>query len=117
MLALVGAQTWVVANFKETQLQHMRVGQLVSVEIDAYPGRDFTARVHSLQAGTGSAFSLLPPENATGNFVKVVQRVPVKLVFEPAPDAALHLVPGMSVRPRVDISDDARGAALQAVAR
>ncbi|MDM4769473.1 HlyD family secretion protein [Solimonas sp. SE-A11] len=117
VMALVGTQTWVVANFKETQLQHMRVGQPVNVEIDAYPGRDFAARVHSLQAGTGSAFALLPPENATGNFVKVVQRVPVKLVFESAPEATLHLVPGMSVQPRVDISDDAHGAALQAVAR
>ncbi|AXQ29971.1 HlyD family secretion protein [Solimonas sp. K1W22B-7] len=114
VLALVGAQTWVVANFKETQLQHMRVGQPVNVEIDAYPGQAFSARVHSLQAGTGSAFALLPPENATGNFIKVVQRVPVKLVFDPAPDAALHLVPGMSVLPRVDISDDAQGAQLQA---
>ncbi|PPE75423.1 hypothetical protein C3942_00570 [Solimonas fluminis] len=117
VLALVGKDTWVVANFKETQLQHMRVGQPVSVGIDAYPGRDFRARVHSLQAGTGSAFALLPAENATGNFVKVVQRVPVKLVFDPAPDADLHLVPGMSAQPRVDISDDAHGAALQAAAR
>lgn len=117
VMALVGAQTWVVANFKETQLQHMRVGQPVSVEIDAYPGRDFHARVHSLQAGTGSAFALLPPENATGNFVKVVQRVPVKLVFDPPPETTLHMAPGMSARPRVDISDDAHGAALQAAAR
>jgi len=116
VLALVGTQTWIVANFKETQLQHMRVGQPVSVEIDAYPGHEFSARVHSLQAGTGSAFSLLPAENATGNFVKVVQRVPVKLVFEPAPDAALNLVPGMSALPRVDIRDEQQGAPLQAAA-
>lgn len=106
VLALVGNAPWIVANFKETQLQHLRVGQPVDVKVDAYPGRHFSARVQSLQAGTGSAFSLLPAENATGNFVKVVQRVPVKLTFDPAPDAALHLAPGMSVVPRVDVRDE-----------
>ncbi|HET8882293.1 MAG TPA: HlyD family secretion protein [Solimonas sp.] len=111
VLALVGDTPWIVANFKETQLRHMRVGQPVTVKIDAYPGHPFHARVDSVQAGTGSAFSLLPPENASGNFVKVVQRVPVKLVFDPAPPADLHLAPGMSVVPRVDIHDD-RGAQL-----
>lgn len=106
VLALVGNTPWIVANFKETQLQHMRIGQPVKIRVDAYPGRDFQARVDSLQAGTGSAFSLLPAENASGNYVKVVQRVPVKLVFDPAPEAELHLVPGMSVVPRVDIAND-----------
>ena len=105
VLALVGDQPWVVANFKETQLEDLRVGQPVEIEVDAYPGRHFSGRVDSLQAGTGSAFSLLPPENASGNFVKVVQRVPVKLVFDPAPDPALHLAPGMSVIPRVDLRE------------
>ncbi|MDB5972993.1 MAG: HlyD family secretion protein [Hydrocarboniphaga sp.] len=109
VLALVGNAPWIVANFKETQLQHMRAGQDVKVKIDAYPAHDFHARVDSVQAGTGSAFSLLPPENASGNFVKVVQRVPVKLVFDPLPDAALHLVPGMSAVTRVDVSTS-RGA-------
>lgn len=106
VLALVGTTPWIVANFKETQLRHMRIGQPVDVKIDAYPGRAFTARVDSVQAGTGSAFSLLPAENASGNFVKVVQRVPVKLVFDPLPPADLYLAPGMSVVPRVDIHDD-----------
>jgi Multidrug resistance efflux pump len=73
---------WVVANFKETQLKKMKVGQSVSVRVDAIPGRDFKAHVESFQVGTGSRFTLLPPENATGNFVKVVQRVPVKIVFD-----------------------------------
>ncbi|NGY03694.1 HlyD family secretion protein [Solimonas terrae] len=106
VLALVGTTPWIVANFKETQLRHMRVGQPVSVEIDAYSGQKFSARVDSVQAGTGSAFSLLPAENASGNFVKVVQRVPVKLVFDPLPSPELHLAPGMSVVPKVDIRDD-----------
>lgn len=106
VLALVGNQPWIVANFKETQLQHLRIGQPVKIKIDAYPARDFHARIDSLQAGTGSAFSLLPAENASGNYVKVVQRVPVKLVFDPAPEAGLHLVPGMSAVPRVDIRND-----------
>ncbi|WP_428309637.1 HlyD family secretion protein [Hydrocarboniphaga sp.] len=106
VLALVGNTPWIVANFKETQLRHMRVGQTVTVKIDAYPDHKFQAKVDSLQAGTGSAFSLLPAENASGNYVKVVQRVPVKLLFDPAPEAGLHLVPGMSVVPRVDVAND-----------
>ena len=112
VLALVGNAPWIVANFKETQLRHMRIGQPATVKIDAYPGRRFRAHVDSLQAGTGSAFSLLPPENASGNFVKVVQRVPVKLVFDPAPPSDLHLAPGMSVVPKVDIRDE-HGAPLE----
>lgn len=111
VLALVGTTPWIVANFKETQLRHMRVGQGVTVKIDAYPDHKFTARVDSVQAGTGSAFSLLPAENASGNYVKVVQRVPVKLVFDPLPPADLYLAPGMSVVPRVDIHDE-HGAQL-----
>jgi len=103
LLAVVGDEPWVVANFKETQLARIRAGQPVSFKIDAYPGYRFTGRVDSVQSGTGSVFSLLPPENATGNFVKVVQRVPVKLVFEPRPDAQHTLVPGMSVVPTIDV--------------
>jgi membrane fusion protein (multidrug efflux system) len=101
LLGIVPADVWVIANFKETQLQHMRVGQPVTVRIDAFPKREFRARVDSLQAGTGARFSLLPPENAVGNFVKVVQRVPVKIVFEEALDTNLDIAPGMSVEPKV----------------
>jgi membrane fusion protein (multidrug efflux system) len=92
---------WVTANFKETQLALMSVGQPVDVTIDAYPGRHFPAHVDSIQAGSGTAFSLLPAENATGNYVKVVQRVPVKIVFEDLPD--VELGPGMSVVPTVKV--------------
>ena len=79
----------------------MRPGQAVSVAVDAYPGRTFQAHVESIQAGSGAAFSLLPPENATGNYVKVVQRVPVKIAFDRPPDVLLG--PGMSVVPQVKV--------------
>jgi membrane fusion protein, multidrug efflux system len=95
-------QIWVVANFKETQLDRMRPGQPVEMEIDAYPERDFRGHVASVQPGSGPAFSLLPPENATGNFVKIVQRVPVKIIIDnPPTDVALG--PGMSVVPTVRV--------------
>jgi membrane fusion protein (multidrug efflux system) len=103
LLALVPDQLWVVANFKETQLTHMRPGQPVQLYIDAYPGRVLTGKVDSIQAGTGARFSLLPPENAVGNYVKVVQRLPVKILFDPPPDAELALAPGMSVVPEVRV--------------
>jgi membrane fusion protein (multidrug efflux system) len=103
LLAIVPRQFWVVANFKETQLTEMRVGQPVQIKVDAYPGRIFSGRVDSIQAGAGARFSLFPPENATGNFIKVVQRVPVKIVFDAAPDAQLALGPGMSVEPSVRV--------------
>jgi len=92
---------WVVANFKETELTHVRAGQSATVTIDTYPGRKFRARVDSVQAGSGAVFSLLPPENATGNYVKVVQRVPVKLTFLPGENKQHLLVPGMSVVPAI----------------
>ena len=98
-------EIWVVANFKETQLDAMRPGQPVSFGIDAYPGREIHGHVASVQPGSGTAFSLLPAENATGNYVKIVQRVPVKVVIDQAPtDVALG--PGMSVVPtvRTDLS-------------
>ncbi len=102
LMALVPLdQVWVTANFKETQLEGMRVGQLVSVEVDAYGGRRFTGKVESIAAATGSRFSLLPPENASGNFVKVVQRVPVKIVLDGTQDPEHLLRPGMSVTPTV----------------
>ena len=98
LLALVPLQeVWVEANFKETQLQHMRPGQRASLHVDAYPDEIFAGTVESLSPGTGSVFSLLPPENATGNFVKVVQRVPVKIRIEPSSSPGVTLRPGMSV--------------------
>jgi membrane fusion protein (multidrug efflux system) len=100
--SLVGNDLWVVADFKETQLRRMHPGQPVSIKIDAYPDTVFTGKVDSIQSGTGAFFSAFPPENATGNFVKIVQRVPVKIVFDPAPDAALALGPGMSIVPTVN---------------
>jgi membrane fusion protein (multidrug efflux system) len=92
---------WVTANFKETQLERMRPGQPAVVEVDAYGGREFKGHVDSLAAATGSRFSLLPPENATGNFVKVVQRVPVRIAIDEKQDAQQLLRPGMSVTAKV----------------
>jgi membrane fusion protein (multidrug efflux system) len=103
LLALVPEDLWVVANFKETQLERMRPGQPVQIRIDAYPHHPFKGKVDSLQAGSGARFSLLPPENAVGNYVKVVQRVPVKIVLDNDPDAGLALGPGMSVVPKVRV--------------
>ncbi len=100
MLALVSNNVWVTANFKETQLQHMKPGDKVDIKVDAYPNRTFKGHIDSIQAGSGAAFSLLPPENATGNYVKIVQRVPVKIVFDEVPDGIV-LGPGMSVVPYV----------------
>jgi membrane fusion protein (multidrug efflux system) len=96
-------EIWVTANFKETQLDTMRPGQPVSLSIDAYPERDIRGHVDSVQPGSGTAFSLLPAQNATGNYVKVVQRVPVKIVFD-NPPADIALGPGMSVVPSVRIN-------------
>jgi membrane fusion protein, multidrug efflux system len=103
LLTIVPRNIWVVANFMETQLASMRPGQRVEIKVDAYPEQVFQGHIDSIQAGTGSRFSLLPPENATGNFVKVVQRVPVKIVFDAAPDPDYLLSPGMSVIPVVQL--------------
>jgi membrane fusion protein (multidrug efflux system) len=103
VMALVPTDVYVTANFKETQLEHMRPGNEVDVHVDAYPSHEFHGRVDSLQAGTGAAFSLLPPENATGNFVKVVQRVPVKIKLDAPADPAYLLAPGMSAEPDVRV--------------
>jgi membrane fusion protein (multidrug efflux system) len=92
----------VVANFKEVQLEHMKVGQRASVRVDAFPDLQLRAHIESLQAGTGARFELLPPENATGNWVKVVQRLPVKLVFDPNQSGLDSLAQGMSVEVSVD---------------
>jgi membrane fusion protein (multidrug efflux system) len=104
LLALVDvANVWVVANYKETQLTHVRPGQPATISVDTHPGLVLHAHVDSIQSGTGSRFSLLPPENASGNFVKVVQRIPVKLVLEPEDRARGLLVPGMSVVPTIRV--------------
>lgn len=94
-------QPWIVANYKEGQLSHMRPGQQVEFTVDGYPGNTFSGRVDSIMAGTGAAFSLLPPENATGNYVKVVQRVPVKIVIDQTSDPLHLLRVGMSVEPTI----------------
>ena len=105
LLAVVEPDVWVVANFKETQLSAMRPGQPVTVNVDTYPGVNFEAHVDSVQRGSGARFSLLPPENATGNYVKVVQRVPVKIVFDdPRQIREYVLGPGMSVVPTVNVA-------------
>jgi membrane fusion protein (multidrug efflux system) len=103
LLALVPAGVWVVANFKETQLKNMHPGQVVQIRVDAYAGRKFLGHVDSIQRGSGARFSVLPPENAAGNYVKVVQRVPVKILFDDPPDPNFPFGPGMSVEPKVRV--------------
>ena len=105
LLASIPSNIWVTANFKENQLALMRPGQPVEIEVDALGGRTFKGHVDSVQMGSGAAFSLLPPENATGNYVKVVQRVPVKILFDPIPNVGLPLGPGDSVVPTVKVQD------------
>jgi len=107
MASLVQPDLWVTANFKETAVGRLRPGQAVALTVDAYPGKTFKGRVESIQPGSGAVFSLLPPENATGNYVKIVQRVPVKIVFDEPLDPAYVLAPGMSVVPVVEISSGA----------
>lgn len=103
LMAIVPRQFWVVANFKETQLAHMRVGQPVEIRVDAYSGLKFKGRVESIQSGSGARFSMFPPENATGNYIKVVQRVPVKIVCDDTATREFVLGPGMSVEPTVRV--------------
>jgi membrane fusion protein (multidrug efflux system) len=103
LMAVVPGEVWVTANFKESQVGNLKPGQPVEITVDAFPGKVFKAKVDSLQAGTGARFSLLPPENATGNYVKVVQRVPVKIVFDDPAASQYLLAPGMSVVPEVKI--------------
>src|SRR6266850_3041194 len=102
LLAIVPADRWVIANFKEVQLERMRVGQPVEVRVDSFPDTSLRGTVQSLQSGTGSRFQLLPPENAAGNWVKVVQRLPVKIVFEPNQPGVERLAQGMSLEVTVD---------------
>lgn len=101
MASLVGRDLWITANFKENQLEHIQIGQPVDIRIDAYPDIKLHGKVDSLQAGTGAYFSLFPAENATGNFVKTVQRIPVKIVFDNPPNDTIAIGPGMSVIPTV----------------
>ena len=107
LMAIVPDHVWVTANFKETQLRHMKIGQPVTIKVDAYPDVEFRGHVDSVQRGAGQAFALLPPQNATGNYVKVVQRVPVRIEFDvgrDAPDPRKYpLGPGMSVVPTVKV--------------
>ena len=105
LLSLVPSDVYIIANFKENQIGRMRPGQPVAIHIDSLPGQKFAGRVHSIQAGSGARFSLLPPENATGNYVKVVQRVPVKILFDETPKMGLPIGPGESVIPTVKVQD------------
>jgi membrane fusion protein (multidrug efflux system) len=93
---------WVTANFKETQLRNIRSGEPAELYVDAY-GRSYRGHVESISGGTGAVFSLLPPENATGNYVKIVQRVPIRLRIDPGQDPNRLLRPGMSVQPKVNV--------------
>src|SRR3984893_14279682 len=106
LIAVVEDNVWIVANLKETQLERVRVGQPVDIKIDALPHYRFKGRVDSLQPGTGSNFALLPPDNATGNFIKIVQRVPVKILFDPESIKAVRdkIVPGLSAVPSIAVT-------------
>ncbi len=101
LLSIVEPEIWVIGNYKETQITDMRPGQKVKIAVDAYPFMKLTGHVDSLQAGTGSVFSTFPPENATGNYVKIVQRVPVKIIIDKGLDPKVPLAIGLSVVPTV----------------
>jgi membrane fusion protein (multidrug efflux system) len=103
LMALVPSDLYVTANYKETQVEHIRPGQRVKITIDSAGGRAFAGHVDSIMAGSGARFSLLPPENAVGNYVKVVQRIPVKILFDEPVEAGHVLGPGMSVVPSVHV--------------
>ena len=106
LLGVTENNVWVLANLKETQLQRVRVGMRVKLKVDAFPKNTFTGRVDSIQAGSGATYSLLPPDNATGNFTKIVQRVPVKLTFDPESIKGFQelVVAGLSVAPTIDLT-------------
>jgi membrane fusion protein (multidrug efflux system) len=103
LMAIVPDEMWITANFKETQLTHMRRGQHVDISVDAFPDVTFSGHVDSIQRGAGQAFALLPPQNATGNYVKVVQRVPVRILFDHPDPHHYPIGPGMSVVPTVKV--------------
>ena len=108
LMAIISYDVWVTANFKETQLNNMHTGQKVNISVDAFDGQQLKGHIDSIQSGTGSRFSLLPPENATGNYVKVVQRVPVKIIIDEPMENLKHLSLGMSVEPSVYTSGDTK---------
>lgn len=108
LLYLVPEQLWVIANYKETQIHHMLVGQPVSLDVDALDGARLTGRLERLAPATGSEFSVLRPDNATGNFTKVAQRIPVRIVLDPEQPLLHRLRPGMSVITHVDTSDTSK---------
>src|SRR5580700_6862461 len=107
LMAVVEDNVWILANLKETQMEKVRVGQPVDIKIDALPHYRFKGRVDSLQPGTGSNFALLPPDNATGNFIKIVQRVPVKILFDPESIKTVRdkIVPGLSTEPSIVVTE------------
>jgi membrane fusion protein (multidrug efflux system) len=102
-MSMVSPDVWITANFKETQLNRMRPGQVVDVSVDAYPSLRIRGHVDSVQLGSGSRFSAFPAENATGNYVKIVQRVPVKIDIDSGLDPNLPLPLGLSVNPTVHL--------------
>jgi membrane fusion protein (multidrug efflux system) len=112
LFSMVPDSLFVTANYKETQLTNVRPGQAVAVRVDAFPGLRLRGHVDSFQRGTGSQFALLPPENATGNFVKVVQRVPVKITLDDPGEAMQWISPGMSVETRIAIAQPPRWLAF-----
>ena len=104
LFTIVPEEVWVVANFKENQLRHMKAGQEVDIKIDTYPNKIFKGKIDSIQRSSGAKSSLFPPENAVGSFVKIVQRIPVKIVFtEEIDPEKFNIVPGMSVVPKVRV--------------
>jgi membrane fusion protein (multidrug efflux system) len=110
LAAVVEPETWIVANFKETQLARLKPGQKVQIKVDAFPDKELEGHVDSFSPASGASFALLPPDNATGNFTKIVQRVPVKIVFEPESlralgEQAARIVPGLSVQAEVHVAE------------
>lgn len=104
LFTIVPNDVWVVANFKENQLRHMHPGQSVEIKVDTYPNKKFKGKIDSIQRSSGAKASMFPPENAVGSFVKIVQRIPVKIVFdEPIDKDEYNIVPGMSVVPKVKV--------------
>ena len=110
VLSLVTPEIWVTANFKEDQLARLRPGQKATIAVDAYPQLKLRGHVDSLQLGSGSKFTAFPPENATGNFVKIVQRLPVKILIDSGLDPNLPLPLGISVEPTVDVASQPEAA-------
>lgn len=108
LIALVSRKVWVVANFKETQLREMRAGERVTLTVDAVPGRLFEGQVESLSPASGAQFALLPPDNATGNFTRIVQRIPIRIMLRPGQTGIAELRPGMSARVRREEASAAR---------